>query len=138
MSSAPATRRSDHTPPSGPRTGLRVGRWIVVLFIVAVLHWIAAQWVERNRANLNPSDNEHVPVQVALLTPERIERKPAAAASPAPEPAPTRHAAASKPRQHVLTALQPAKQAAPAVPVTASDAVASAPGAASSADTAPN
>ncbi|MFM0390715.1 DUF3108 domain-containing protein [Paraburkholderia phytofirmans] len=138
MSSAPATHRSDHTPPSGPRTGLRVWRWIVVLFIVAVLHWIAAQWVERNRANLNPSDNEHVPVQVALLTPERIERKPAAAAAPAPEPTPARHAAASKPREHVLTALQPAKQAAPAAAVAASDAVASAPSAASSANTAPN
>ncbi|MFM0557006.1 DUF3108 domain-containing protein [Paraburkholderia sediminicola] len=130
MSSAPATRRSDRTPPSGPRTGLRVWRWIVVLLIVAVLHWIAAQWVERNRATLNPSDNEHVPVQVALLTPERIERKPAAAASPAPEPAPARHAAASKPREHVLTALQPAKQAAPAAPAAASDAVASATAAA--------
>ncbi|MFM0056637.1 DUF3108 domain-containing protein [Paraburkholderia phytofirmans] len=138
MSSAPATHRSDHTPPSGPRTGLRVWRWIVVLFIVAVLHWIAAQWVERNRANLNPSDDEHVPVQVALLTPERIERKPAAAAAPAPEPTPARHAAASKPREHVLTALQPAKQAAPAAAVAASDAVASAPSAASSANTAPN
>ncbi|MFM0673844.1 DUF3108 domain-containing protein [Paraburkholderia sediminicola] len=126
MSSAPVTRRSDRTPPSGPRTGLRVWRWIVVLLIVAVLHWIAAQWVERNRATLNPSDNEHVPVQVALLTPERIERKPAAAASPAPEPAPARHAAASKPREHVLTALQPAKQTAPAAPAAASDAVASA------------
>ncbi|MFM0224601.1 DUF3108 domain-containing protein [Paraburkholderia dipogonis] len=130
MSSAPATRRSDRTPPSGPRTGLRVWRWIVVLLIVAVLHWIAAQWVERNRATLNPSDNEHVPVQVALLTPERIERKPATAASPAPEPAAARHAAASKPREHVLTALQPAKQAAPAAPAAVSDAVASAPAAA--------
>jgi hypothetical protein len=138
MSSAPATHRSDHTPPSGPRTGLRVWRWIAVLFIVAVLHWIAAQWVERNRANLNPSDDEHVPVQVALLTPERIERKPAAAAAPAPEPTPARHAAASKPREHVLTALQPAKQAAPAAAVAASDAVASAPSAASSANTVPN
>jgi hypothetical protein len=129
MSSAPVTRRSDHTPPSGPRTGLRVWRWIVVLLVVAVLHWIAAQWVERNRATLNPSDNEHVPVQVALLTPERIERKPAAA-SPAPEPAPARHAAASKPREHVLTALQPAKQAAPAAPAAASDVMANAPAAA--------
>ncbi|WNC89531.1 DUF3108 domain-containing protein [Paraburkholderia sp. FT54] len=137
MSSAPAARRSDRTPPSAPRTGLRVWRWIVVLLIVAVLHWIAAQWVERNRATLNPSDNEHVPVQVALLTPERIERKPAAA-SLTPEPAPARHAAASKPREHVLTALQPAKQATPATPVAASDAVASAPAAASSANTAPN
>ena len=130
MSSAPATRRSDRPPHSGPRTGLRVWRWIVVLLIVAVLHWIAAQWVERNRATLNPADNEHVPVQVALLTPERIERKPAAAAPPAPEPAPARHAAAGKPREHVLTALQPAKQAAPATPAAASDAAASAPAAA--------
>jgi hypothetical protein len=130
MSSAPATRHSDRTPPSGPRTGLRVWRWIVVLLVVAVLHWIAAQWVERNRATLNPSDNEHVPVQVALLTPERIERKPAAAASPAPEPAPARHAAASKPREHVLTASQPAKQAAPPAPAAASDVMASAPAAA--------
>ena len=54
----------------------------------------------------------------------------AAAASPVPEPAPARHAAASKPREHVLTALQPAKQAAPAAPVAASDAMANAPAAA--------
>ncbi|RKR43378.1 DUF3108 domain-containing protein [Paraburkholderia sp. BL17N1] len=138
MSSAPATHRSDRTPPSGPRTGSRAWRWIVVLLIVAALHWIAAQWVERNRANLNPSDNEHVPVQVALLTPQRIERKPATAASPAPEPAPARHAAASKPREHVLTALRPAKQAAPAAPVAASEAVASAPSAVSSVNAAAN
>jgi hypothetical protein len=138
MSSAPATRRFDRSPPSEPRTGMRVWRWIVVLLIVGVLHWIAAQWVERNRATLNPSDNEHVPVQVALLTPARIERKPAAAASPAPEPTPPRHAAASKPRKHVLTALQPARRAAPAAPTAASDAVASAPAAAPSANAVPN
>jgi len=131
MSSAPAARRSDRTPPGGRRTGLRAGRWIAVLLIVAVLHWIAAQWVERNRATLNPSDDERVPVQVALLTPERVERKPAAAASPTPEPAPARRAVARKPREHVLTALQPARQAAPAAPAAASDAVASAPDAAS-------
>ncbi|MFL9891442.1 DUF3108 domain-containing protein [Paraburkholderia sp. RL17-381-BIF-C] len=130
MSSAPAARRSDRTPPSGPRTGMRAGRWIAVLLIVAVLHWIAAQWVERNRATLNPSDNEHVPVQVALLTPERIERQPAAAATSTPEPAPARRAPARKPREHVLTALQPAKQAAPVAPAAASNAAASAPDAA--------
>ncbi|HEX3639230.1 MAG TPA: DUF3108 domain-containing protein, partial [Paraburkholderia sp.] len=87
MSSPPATRRSDRTPPAGPRAGLRVWRWLAVLLVVAVLHWIAAQWVERNRATLNPSNDEHVPVQVALLKPERIERNAAAGAgAPAPQP----------------------------------------------------
>ncbi|MFM0704145.1 DUF3108 domain-containing protein, partial [Paraburkholderia sediminicola] len=98
MSSPSATRRSDRTPAAGPRAGLRVWRWLAVLLVVAVLHWIAAQWVERNRATLNPSDNAHVPVQVALLTPERIERKPATDASHAATPVPARKAAASKPR----------------------------------------
>lgn len=119
-------------PPVGPRAGLRVGRWLAVLLAVAVLHWIAAQWVERNRATLNPSDNEHVPVQVALLTPERIERKPAADAQQAATPAPARKAVASKPREHVLTATQPAKQA-PTV-AAASDTAASASPAASHPD----
>ncbi|MFM0025398.1 DUF3108 domain-containing protein [Paraburkholderia madseniana] len=120
MSSPSATRRSDRTPPVGPRAGLRVGRWLAVLLAVAVLHWIAAQWVERNRATLNPSDNEHVPVQVALLTPERIERKPAADAQQAATPAPAHKAVASKPREHVLTATQPAKQAPAATAASAS------------------
>jgi hypothetical protein len=132
MSSPSATRRSDRTPAAGPRAGLRVGRWLAVLLVVAVLHWIAAQWVERNRATLNPSDNAHVPVQVALLTPERIERKPATDASHATAPVPAHKAAASKPREHVLTATQPAKRA-PAV-AAASDVAASAPPAASPPD----
>ncbi|NPT44759.1 DUF3108 domain-containing protein [Paraburkholderia sp. 1N] len=129
MSSPSTTRRSDRTPPAGPRAGLRVWRWLAVLLVVAVLHWIAAQWVERNRATLNPSDNEHVPVQVALLTPERIERKPATDEPHAAAPVPAHKAAASKPREHVLTATQPAKQA-PAV-TAASDVAASASAAAS-------
>ena len=116
-----ARRRSDRLPPAAQRAGSRAWRWIAALVLVAVLHWIAAQWFERNRATLNPSDNEHVPVQVALLTPERIERKPAAAQQ-APTPAPTHKAVPSKPREHVLTALQPATQA----PAAASDTAASA------------
>ena len=132
MSSPSTAQRSDRTPPVGPRAGLRVGRWLAVLLAVAVLHWIAAQWVERNRASLNPSDNEHVPVQVALLTPERVERKPATDAQQAATPAPAPKAVASKPREHVLTATQPAKQA-PAV-AAASDAAASASAAASHPD----
>ena len=133
MSSPSTAQRSDRTPPVGPRAGLRVGRWLAVLLAVAVLHWIAAQWVERNRASLNPSDNEHVPVQVALLTPERVERKRATDAQQAATPAPAHKAVASKPREHVLTATQPAKQA-PAV-AAASDAAASASAAASQPDT---
>ncbi|WP_429299625.1 DUF3108 domain-containing protein [Paraburkholderia sp. GAS199] len=120
--------------PSGAlRVAARMARWIAVLLVVAVLHWIAAQWVERNRANLNARDSERVPVQVALLTPERVEHKPATKQRPAaPTPAP-KPAAAPKPREHVLTALQPTKQT-PAIapPSTASDTAASAASAAAS------
>ncbi|PQV45776.1 DUF3108 domain-containing protein [Paraburkholderia sp. BL21I4N1] len=131
MASSSVTHRPDRTPPGGPRVALRVGRWIAVLLVVAVLHWIAAQWVERNRATLNPADHERVPVQVALLTPERIERNPAAVAPHVPAPAPAQRPAANKPREHVLTALQPAKQA----PLAASATEASATVAASAAST---
>ncbi|HEX7906481.1 MAG TPA: DUF3108 domain-containing protein [Paraburkholderia sp.] len=125
MTSALATRRSDRLPPNGPHGG--AWRWVAVLLVVAVLHWIAFQWVERNRASLNPADNAHVPVQVALLTPERIERNPAAAPS-APAPAPAHRPSASKPREHVLTSTQPATHTAPQAAATtaASDTVASA------------
>ncbi|MDR6201794.1 DUF3108 domain-containing protein [Paraburkholderia graminis] len=108
------------TPPDEPRARSRMWRWIVVLLVVGVLHWIAAQWVERHRATLNPSDDEHVPVQVALLKPERIERNPAAV------PPATRKPAASKPREHVLTAMQSAERAAMQAASAASDAAASA------------
>jgi hypothetical protein len=67
-------------------------------------------------------------VQIRLLTPERVESKPADAAQPAPAPAPAHKAAASPPREHVLTALAPAKQTQAAT--AASDVAASAPGAA--------
>ena len=114
------------TPPDEPRARSRMWRWIVVLLVVGVLHWIAAQWVERHRATLNPSDDEHVPVQVALLKPERIERNPAAVPpAPAARPA-TRKPAASKPREHVLTAMQSAERAAMQAARAASDAAASA------------
>ncbi|MFM0738309.1 DUF3108 domain-containing protein [Paraburkholderia xenovorans] len=109
------------TPPA-----THVGRWLAALLVVAIVHWIAAQWVERNRANLNARDAERVPVQVALLTPERIERKPESAAQQAAAaPAPARKPAApAKPREHVLTATQPAKQAPAVAPAAVSDAIA--------------
>lgn len=132
MTSALATRRADHLLPNGPHGGARAWRWVAVLLVVSVLHWIAFQWVERNRASLNPSDNAHVPVQVALLTPERIERNAAATAPTAP--APVHRRAASKPREHVLTTVLPATHTAPVAAATAaaSDTVASAPAAVAS------
>ncbi|MDR6387893.1 DUF3108 domain-containing protein [Paraburkholderia phenoliruptrix] len=122
-----AAGRSSLTPPGEPRARWRTWRWIAVLLVVSLLHWIAAQWVERHRATLNPTDDEHVPVQVALLKPERIERNPAAAASVAPAQPPKRKPAASKPREHVLTALQPADKAPAQAATATSDAAASEP-----------
>ncbi|WP_233799769.1 DUF3108 domain-containing protein [Paraburkholderia sp. HP33-1] len=141
MDFASATRRQDRLPPfgSGPRRGARAWRWIAVLVAVAVVHWIAAQWFERTRMNLTSGDHEHVPVQVALLTPERVERQPAQQPAPAPRaPAPAHKSKASPPRErHVLSALQPAKPNEPAL-APASEVAASAPPAAASADASPS
>jgi hypothetical protein len=126
LPSAARSAEATVTPPNEPRAPWRMGRWIVVLLAVGVLHWIAAQWVERHRATLNPSDDEHVPVQVALLKPERIERNPATVApAPAAQPA-RRKPAASGPREHVLTAMRSAERAATQAARAASDAAASA------------
>ncbi|MGF7134292.1 hypothetical protein P3T40_005795 [Paraburkholderia sp. EB58] len=108
MSYPTAVSRSDRTLPHATHRRPRVWRWLVVLMVVLCLHWIAAQWVERNRETFTSENAVHVPVQIALLTPERIERNPTEAA---PRPtAPSEHkakVAASKPREHVLTALRP-------------------------------
>lgn len=92
-----------------------------MLAIVVIGHWVAALWVERNRATLNPTDSQRVPVQVALLTPERIERKPAGAV---PRPVTARStdkpaARPAAPREHVLTATRAGTEPA-AVAVAAS------------------
>lgn len=106
MSSPSALNRSDRTLPYAAQRRPRAWRWGVVLVAVLALHWIAAQWVERARDTFAPAQPVHVPVQVALLTPEKIERKPVEAATPKPAP-PPRKAAPSKPRPHVLTAIRP-------------------------------
>ncbi|MCC8404322.1 DUF3108 domain-containing protein [Paraburkholderia sp. MMS20-SJTN17] len=143
MDFASATRRQDRLPPfgSGTSRGARAWRWIAVLVAVAVVHWIAAQWFERTLLNLNPGEHEHVPVQVALLTPQRVERQPAQPPAPAPHapaPAPARQPKASPPRErHVLTALQSAKPNEPAL-APASEVAASAPPAAASAKASPS
>lgn len=122
-------RQSDLTLADEPRVRWRTWRWIAVLLLVGFLHWIAAQWVERHRATLNPSDDEHVPVQVALLKPERIERNPAATAPAVPAPERKRKPVAGKPREHVLTALQPAEKPTVDAAIATSDTAASAPAA---------
>jgi Protein of unknown function (DUF3108) len=104
MSSPSATRSA---PGSAPHRLSRL-RWVGVLLVVAVAHFIAAQWFERHHDTFKPVAPEHVPVQVALLTPQRIETQaagspPPAVAKPA-APAP-KHSA--PPREHVLTATQP-------------------------------
>lgn len=91
-----------------------------MVVVVAVAHWIAAQWFERHRDTFKPADKQHVPVQVALLKPERIEQQPAGAAAPAAQPTPP----AQAPRAHALTAIRPEqkpkKPAAPRPPATQS------------------
>lgn len=82
---------------------------MVVFVVVIVLHGLAALWFERHHQAFRPVDTKNVPVQVALLKPERIEQQAAAAAAhpatPAPSPRPAQ-APKSKPRapaEHVLT-----------------------------------
>ncbi|WP_027802546.1 DUF3108 domain-containing protein [Paraburkholderia dilworthii] len=122
-----AARHADLTLADEPRARWGTWRWVAVLLVVGVLHWIAAQWVERHRATLNPSDDQHLPVQVALLKPERIERTPAPTASAAPAQERQRKPAASKPREPVLTALRPAEEPTVQTANAASDAAASEP-----------
>lgn len=84
-------------------------RWVAVFVLVTVLHWLAAQWFERHHT-AQPVTPAHVPVQVRLLKPERIEQqaKPAApAAKPAPKPAPPAPPKRAPSPPHTLQALAP-------------------------------
>jgi hypothetical protein len=122
----------------------RAWRWLAVFVVVTLLHWLAAEWIERHRGVPPPVRDVHVPVQVALLKPERIEREaqPAAAGAAhkaAPQPA---RRPANKPREpHELRAVTPPKpqpkveaaQAASTPAETANSSASAAPVAASSA-----
>ena len=66
-------RSEPTTTVSPPRP--RAWRWLAVFVVVTLLHWIAAEWIERHRGVPPPVRDVHVPVQVALLKPERIERE---------------------------------------------------------------
>ena len=128
MSYPSAVSHSGRTLPHAVPRRPRAWRWVVVLAVVLALHWSAAQWVERNREIFSSGNTANVPVQVALLKPERIERQPASAAQ-GPAAAPMHKAASSKPRAHVLTAMR----AGPAPVVAASAPAAEAASAAASA-----
>ncbi|APR34415.1 DUF3108 domain-containing protein [Paraburkholderia sp. SOS3] len=120
MSSPSVARRSDRPPRAHSPRSLR-WRWIAVLVVVAIAHWIAAQWFERHRDTFKPADQQHVPVQVALLKPERVEQQPAGAATP---PATRQKLPGQAPQPHALTAIRPERkpkqQPAPRAPVTQS------------------
>ncbi|MEI6000664.1 DUF3108 domain-containing protein [Paraburkholderia bengalensis] len=142
MSSAPAVRSVSPARLNAAQRRASRLRWAGVIAAVVGAHFIAAQWFERHHDTFKPVSPEHIPVQVALLKPERIETQaagspPAAQSRPA---APKRRA--QPPREHVLTATRPggpkpkpAPTAEPAsAPVAASAAAAeSASGAAASA-----
>jgi hypothetical protein len=103
MLSQPAASHLDRTP--------RALRWIGVLLLVVLLHWFAAEWVERHRSAAQPLEPEHAPVQVALLKPERVEQSPA---NTAPPVAPA-HAKPAR-SEHGLTITRPAARHAVTAP----------------------
>ncbi|MBN3855421.1 DUF3108 domain-containing protein [Paraburkholderia sp. Ac-20340] len=104
--STPTADRNASTTPRRPRAW----RWLAVFVAVTLLHWLAAEWFERHHGPQQPVAPKHVPVQIRLLTPERIEQqaKPAApAAKPAEKPAaPARPKRAPSP-PHTLEAITP-------------------------------
>lgn len=150
MPTATARTRPDRlgrTGLAGPRR-TRAWRWLAVFVAVTVLHWFAAEWVERHRGVPPPVGAVHVPVQVALLKAERVEReaKPGQHAAPAAPRAPVHPAHRAAPDAHALHAITPPRPhpkvsaqppaSSPAVD-SASEAAASAPASsANSADTA--
>ena len=110
-------------------------RWVAVFVAVTILHMLAAGWIERHHSA--PPPVVHVPLQVALLKPQRIERAapPAArgGAAQKPAPHPVRPAAQDAHALHAITPPQPhpkvpAEQAAsaPAASDTAASSVATA------------
>ncbi|PCE31392.1 DUF3108 domain-containing protein [Burkholderia ubonensis] len=110
----PSDARPRYAPP---RRWLRAG---VALFVVLVLHALAALWFTRHREPFTPPAPAEVPVQIELLKPRPIERQPAPkpVAKPAePKPAkPAKPVAAPSqpaPQEPVLTSTQTAAEGVP-------------------------
>ncbi|MCG5077321.1 DUF3108 domain-containing protein [Paraburkholderia tagetis] len=106
MPTSTANRQADR--PASPRRG-RASRWAAVFVAVTVVHWFAAQWFERHHGAPPPLAPARVPVQVALLKPERIEQqaRPAAPAPAKPKPAAPARPKHTTPAPHTLQAIAP-------------------------------
>jgi hypothetical protein len=101
--------------PGGVSRRTRAARWLVALAIVAIVHALAGGWVERHRRFNRDVDVVDVPVQVALLTPQRIEQMAGdASGNGAAQSASNRAAGASTPasRHDALLVIVPADTAA--------------------------
>ncbi|WP_233861971.1 DUF3108 domain-containing protein [Paraburkholderia adhaesiva] len=83
-------------------------RWVTAFVAVTILHGVAGEWFERHRDAPPPVTTVHVPVQVALLKPARIEREahPASLSAHALKPAP-RPVHRKAPDPHTLRAITP-------------------------------
>ncbi|WP_414695245.1 DUF3108 domain-containing protein [Paraburkholderia sp.] len=148
--STPAAPREARRLDTDSRTPqrMRAWRWVGVFVAVTALHWLAAEWFERHHGAPPPVAHVRVPVQVALLKPERIEREakptgPAAApAHAAPKPAPkpaephTLHAV-TPPKPHPKAPASPPEAQAASAPAAASPASGSGAGTSGTASTAP-
>ncbi|WP_375541672.1 DUF3108 domain-containing protein [Paraburkholderia sp. CNPSo 3281] len=147
--STPAAPREARRLDTDSRTPqrMRAWRWVGVFVAVTALHWLAAEWFTRHHGAPPPVAHGRIPVQVALLKPERIEREakpagPAAAAHAAPKPAPraaephTLHAV-TPPKPHPKAPASPPDTQAASAPAAASPASASAAGTSGTASTAP-
>ncbi|RQH04698.1 DUF3108 domain-containing protein [Paraburkholderia dinghuensis] len=108
-------------------------RWVTAFVAVTIVHGLAGEWFERHRGVPPPVAAVHVPVQVALLKPERIEReaRPGSPSAHAPKPAPrpVHHKAPEPHTLHAITpprphASLPAEQPATSPAAEASDAAA--------------
>ncbi|WP_322031882.1 DUF3108 domain-containing protein [Paraburkholderia sp. J76] len=124
---------------SRPSQRSRAWRWVVVFVAVTAFHWLAAEWFERHHGAPPPVAHVRVPVQVALLKPQRIEREarpagPAAAPAhaapkPAPKPAePHTLRAAAPPEPHPKAPASPPDTQAASAPAAASESNANAAG----------
>jgi len=110
MSTPAASREARRLDPASrtPRR-VRTWRWVGVFITVTAFHWLAAEWFERHHSAPPPVAHVRVPVQVALLKPERIERE-ARPAGPAPAPSHAAPKPARKPAApHTLHAVTPPK-----------------------------
>ncbi|QBQ96036.1 DUF3108 domain-containing protein [Paraburkholderia pallida] len=108
MSTSAADHQADRARLAPPRRS-RAWRWVAVFVAVSALHWVAAEWFARHHGAPPPLAQVRVPVQVALLKPERIEQQARPAAS---APAKSKPAAPARPKRatsapHTLQAVAP-------------------------------